>query len=236
MTNVEPPAREVAIQAAIGRAYKEAEVAEPTVAGASRIVPLEALLAGQVLTHTERPGLTRGSAGAFLSESLARPVDILGPAADQLSGYVHAVPGRGWILINRDDPVTRRRFTIAHELGHYLLHALPSLEAGASIFSEVQPVGQRKDNEDELGEDGEVSILGSGAETSTERATWEVEANQFAAALLMPVALCKALVEILGPDCGELRKVLASRLASELLVSLQAMTYRLTDLGLGRGD
>lgn len=234
MMEHEPSSRTAAIRAAIGRTYEEAEIAPPTVGAESKIILLQKLVRGQGLIYQERPALTRASAAAFLGDRLGHDFDVPGPAAEQLSGYIYAAWESGVILVNRDDPVVRRRYTVAHELGHYLLHALPGLEAGASVFSEVQPGGRRADTEDEIGEDGEVRVIGSDAETTSGSRDWEVEANHFAAELLMPTNLCAALVEIYSPQCGGRRAVLAKRLASELLVSQQAMTYRLTDLELGR--
>lgn len=232
--------RTEAMLAAIHQVYEDADVSPPMVGGGSRIVPLERLVAGQGLHSRERAGLTRGSAAQFLNERLRKHVELSGAAAEQLSGYLYGTLNGGEILVSRDDPITRRRFTVAHELGHYVLHALPLLEAGATIFSEAQPGGRSSEAADtmdegrELGERGDVRVTGGAVARATDIHRWETEANQFAAELLMPEALCRALVDQFRDDFGDGRKVLAKRLGSELLVSQAAMTNRLETLGLGR--
>lgn len=42
--------------------------------------------------------------------------------AEEISGYIHVVNGNPEIVINGLQPLRRQRFTIAHELGHALLH------------------------------------------------------------------------------------------------------------------
>lgn len=239
MTVQESLGREATIAAAIQRAYEDAGVEPPTVASPSRIVALQQLVLEQGLPYREHPGLTRGSAATVLSGRLRRTVEVPGAPGDQLSGYLYAawpereVFPKGEILVNRDDPVARRRFTVAHELGHFLLHALPVLEDGATVFSEAQPSSAPTDTAGEFGQNGEVRIIQNGAQEVPNLEAWELEANQFAAELLMPADLCRALVSQVSPQCGDRRDVLAKRLASELLVSQQAMLRRLTDLGLG---
>lgn len=49
--------------------------------------------------------------------------DMKGLDTDKtIAGYVHVVDGKPQIVVNGDEPVHRRRFTIAHELGHIFLH------------------------------------------------------------------------------------------------------------------
>jgi len=46
-----------------------------------------------------------------------------------VSGVTFAVPGRpAIVLINRDHPADRLRFTLAHELGHLVMHHFPTPE------------------------------------------------------------------------------------------------------------
>jgi Zn-dependent peptidase ImmA (M78 family) len=62
----------------------------------------------------------------------------------------------------------------------------------------------------------------------------EQEANRFAAELLMPAEVCHARADEMRREHGCCpRQVLSYRLAGELLVSGQAMGYRLKGLGLG---
>jgi Zn-dependent peptidase ImmA (M78 family) len=62
----------------------------------------------------------------------------------------------------------------------------------------------------------------------------EREANRFAAELLMPAEVCRARAEEMRNEYGCCpRAVLEYRLASELLVSAEAVRYRLKNLGVG---
>ena len=47
--------------------------------------------------------------------------------AGYLFAYQRDESSYGCILVKQDDPVERRRFSAAHELGHYLPHFLPLL-------------------------------------------------------------------------------------------------------------
>ena len=75
--------------------------------------------------------------------------------------------------MRRDEPPARRRFTIAHEIGHHLLHS-----DGATVMCRPIDVGQADD---------------------TNRAR-EREANRFAAELLMPEALLREYADREGAD------------------------------------
>lgn len=63
------------------------------------------------------------------------------------------------ILVNSNDPSFRQRFTIAHELGHFFLHS----DKEHDVFYRKQTFNLNDQNPSE-----------------------EIEANKFAAALLMP--------------------------------------------------
>ncbi len=78
--------------------------------------------------------------------------------SDNISGMVINSNDEKAIYINENDSINRQRFTIAHELGHILLHHNPNEES----FKEVD---FRKNN------------------SFDER---ETQANSFAASLLMP--------------------------------------------------
>ncbi len=60
----------------------------------------------------------------------------------------------------------------------------------------------------------------------------EREANQFAANLLMPEHILRERIAEFRLPVGQPRGYLASRLASEFLVSKEAMNFRLTALNL----
>ena len=172
-------------------------------------VPLADYFAETALDHIELPSLTRGAVSDYLRHE-GVPADDLGNPAEGLAGFVFAAGRVGWAFVSAADSLARRRFTAAHELGHFVLH-----RATMGRF--------RADTEATLREaDEEVTDL------------MEREANRFAAELLMPARVCRARAEELRKKyhCCP-RGVLVYRLASELLVSREALRYRLRSLGVG---
>lgn len=105
------------------------------------------------------------------------------------------------IGVNSKQPPQRQRFTIAHELGHFLLH-------------EGQEVHYDKDYR--LSLRSELSSAGTDVE--------EVEANFFAASLLMPDHFLKMDPRTAEVDIEDGRAV--AILAKVYGVSVQAMTNR----------
>jgi len=126
---------------------------------------------------------------------------------DDLSGVLVRKDGAVTIAVNSEDSLLRRRFTIAHECGHLVL------AHEGEIFIDKQVVNRR---------DGNSSLAIDDK---------EIEANQFAASLLMPrEAVVHHLDELLY-SCRN-RAVLIEQLASKFKVSRQAMEIRLVNLGL----
>jgi hypothetical protein len=161
------------------------------------------------LDHVELPSLTRGAVADHLRRE-GVPADDLGNPADRLAGFVFAAGRAGWAFVNADDPVPRRRFTAAHELGHFVLH-----RRTMGRFRADTPETLREADEDVADQ-------------------MEREANRFAVELLMPAEVCKARADECYDKHGCCpRGVLVYRLASELLVSREAMRYRLQSLGVG---
>ena len=126
---------------------------------------------------------------------------------DALAGMIAKRGGAVTMLVNQSDPPYRKRFTIAHELGHHFLHLLAD--------------GDYVDSAIDLFRDAE-SPAGATDATGPRRA--EIQANQFAAALLMPADLVR---EAFG-KCEDL-----AELARLFNVSEAAMGFRLSRLGLG---
>ena len=113
---------------------------------------------------------------------------------------------RAVIGVNEDHHPNRQRFSIAHEIAHFVLHE------GDTYIDKGYRVHFRD--------------LESGSGTKLE----EMEANAFAAALLMPAkrvrdAFKQQPFELTGDDSLEL-------LAKKFRVSTEAMTYRLMNLRL----
>lgn len=163
------------------------------------------------LSHFAIPDMTRGAIAEFLLRE-GMPVEELGDPAETVEGFIFAAGRIGWAFVSRDarNILPRRRFTAAHELGHFLMHRerMGRFRADAQILEEA-------DVADPL----------------------EREANRFAAELLMPKEICEARALELKAKYGTCpRGVLAYRLASELLVSREAMRYRLKSLGVGDAE
>ena len=174
-------------------------------------VPLNRVFEERNVTHVALPALTCGR----ITEHLQRDhfaIDSIGEPEEKLAGFLFFAGHVGLAFVNADDILPRRRFTAAHELGHAVLH---------------------RDRMGRYLADTEITMR------ETDDATEEIEreANQFAAELLMPVEVCQARADELRREHNACpRFVLAYRLASELLVSREAMRYRLKTLGVGDDD
>jgi len=69
-----------------------------------------------------RPARPDPGGGSRLSAADGVPVEDLGDAAERLAGFVFLAGRVGWAFVNADDILPRRRFSAAHELGHFVLH------------------------------------------------------------------------------------------------------------------
>ncbi len=129
---------------------------------------------------------------------------------DEVSGMLVVKDGKAIISINKKHSDNRKRFSIAHELGHYFLH-----KNLANVFVDKSIVFLR----DKKASDG----------TQLQ----EIEANVFAAELLMPESDLRAKVKKNPLDLENPKdfKKLES-IAKKFKVSSQALTIRLTRLGL----
>jgi hypothetical protein len=161
------------------------------------------------LDHVGLPALTRGGVTEYLLRE-GVPADDLGEPADVLAGFVFAAGRVGWAFVSAADPLPRRRFTAAHELGHFVLHR--------------ETMGRFRADTDATLREAEDDVADR----------MEREANRFAAELLMPEEVCRARASELRDIHGCCpRGVLVYRLSSELLVSREALRYRLQALGVG---
>lgn len=130
---------------------------------------------------------------------------------DEVSGVLVVEEDRGTIGYNVTHPKNRQRFTIAHELGHFILH-----------------VNKGKSNEMFVDKDFIIKWRYKKVYTATEFKQ-EQEANAFAAALLMPRDF---LLTEMSKDkyIGFTETKLIDALAKVFDVSALAMTYRFADL------
>lgn len=113
------------------------------------------------------------------------------------------------IVVNSLNAPVRQRFTVAHELGHHLLHS-------QCVYVDRPLAVRFRDSQSSLAIDPE-----------------EIQANQFAAALLMPRDwVIRDADHILARQRDIPDEELIDRLAREYRVSRQAMEFRLANLGI----
>lgn len=129
------------------------------------------------------------------------------PLQSDLSGFLFHDEQHAVIGVNSFHPTVRQRFTIAHELGHFLLHQSDSLHVDRAVQAKFR---------------NELSKQGTDLD--------EIEANLFAAELLMPrIMIAQDLhqndvVDILDDH-------FFNELAQRYNVSTQALLLRLMNLG-----
>jgi Zn-dependent peptidase ImmA (M78 family) len=127
---------------------------------------------------------------------------------DHLSGVLFKENGNIIIAVNSADPPTRQRFTIAHECGHLVL------KHKGDIFVD-QAIRLQRD---------ELSALAVDP--------LEIEANGFAAELLMPRSWVLKEYEKRLKATPVKAETVIRELARAFHVSPKAMEYRLANLGL----
>lgn len=150
-----------------------------------------------IMDELKRAGLYEAPVDIFaLAARLKLPVR---PEAmeDDMSGFLEGTGGRWRIGYNAYHNIVRQRFTVAHEIAHYVLHRSQQARFDDTTF----------------------------ARRSTTRDAMEREADEFAAALLMPADLVKQAVAANIKSLNEL--------ASKFRVSSLAMKFRLQKLGYG---
>jgi Zn-dependent peptidase ImmA (M78 family) len=129
---------------------------------------------------------------------------------EDVSGILYRDARSAVIGVNAAHARTRQRFTIAHEIGHMRLHK------GRPMFVDHSVRVDRRDANASRGIDPQ-----------------EIEANSFAAALLMPEDMIFGAVVDSSTTRGVARSEdIIRRLAKRFNVSPQAMEYRLANLGL----
>jgi Zn-dependent peptidase ImmA (M78 family) len=127
------------------------------------------------------------------------------------SGFALRDGKQSIIGVNIQTSRRRQRFTIAHELGHLLMHEGRPLTVDQAVL--------RIDLRDE------VSSMATDLQ--------EMEANTFAATLLMPEEVVLDYATVLMQSNAEIsRDDLITKLARTFDVSVEAMGYRLISLGI----
>ncbi|MGA2704149.1 MAG: ImmA/IrrE family metallo-endopeptidase [Isosphaeraceae bacterium] len=131
------------------------------------------------------------------------------PFDSELSGMVYIKDGVPIIGVNSLHHPNRQRFTIAHELGHLELHR-------QMITSNVHV-------------DKNFPALMRDPKSATGTEQIEIEANQFAAELLMPIALIEQALAGKQFDIDDDGPI--EELAKKFRVSKQALEYRIRNRG-----
>jgi Zn-dependent peptidase ImmA (M78 family) len=129
------------------------------------------------------------------------------PTTDDVSGALIRNGKSAVIAVNSAQHENRQRFTIAHEIGHFILH-----KRTARHFDE----------------DFRIDYRNSVSSEATERS--EIEANGFAAALLMPENFLRRDLLRMEVDDGDADQAIQT-LAVRYKVSRRAMELRLLNLG-----
>lgn len=211
--------------------------------GGSWIVPLSELARSSAIDVQEITDLTYGRAAQFLADEFEIALSLGGVSPFKaLAGFIHADPEATIILIKRGAQVARhhvarRRFTIAHELGHFVLHFCPLWDGDDPEAERIFIEGAHLPDDEKAGDETQLSSdLLAVADGRKSHGQLEAEANAFAARLLMPEAAVRALFEKWAPRLSQRRSVLARRLSSEFLTSVPAMRRRLDTLELGEND
>jgi Zn-dependent peptidase ImmA (M78 family) len=142
-------------------------------------------------------------------EQIARELGVqitYEPFDGDISGMLYRDGDTAVIGVNSSHAPTRQRFTVAHEVGHLLMHE------GKPVFI-----------------DRFVRVNWRDGESNKE----EAQANSFAAELLMPrTFVVKVIRRTLARDRYIKPQELVADLAKKFEVSAEAMQYRLINLGI----
>jgi len=130
---------------------------------------------------------------------------VLNSLESDLSGFLFRDKSQAVIGVNTNHARVRQNFTIAHELGHLLMH----------------------DRNEQLHIDKKYSVRLRSDISSQGVDEAEMEANYFAAELLMPTNFIKSDVQpLVGTDAD----LAIQKLAEKYRVSREAMSIRLSSL------
>lgn len=154
---------------------------------------------------TKAPTPLEAIVKSFGIRVVAKPYDATG--YHDVSGMLYRSATDTVVGLNENHSETRRRFSLAHELGHFLLHK-------GEVFVDAKVNFRNR-----------LSSMGVDRE--------EIEANEFAAELLMPSDLVSTeFYKLFDADKTSEHASPVDTLASRFKVSTQAMEFRLRNLGL----
>lgn len=144
-------------------------------------------------------------------EKIARSLGVdlrFQPMSDELSGMIYIKDNVPIIGVNALHHPNRQRFTIAHECGHLVMHR-------DAITSTVHV-------------DKQFPVLWRDSVSATATDLMEIQANQFAAELLMPTDLLEEALAEIKFDIDDDKPI--EKFAKKLKVSKQALEYRIRNL------
>ena len=174
---------------------------------ASRIRKIEEIASSLIkLADLEKPAIDIKKIANFLDVAVM-PYDL----GNEISGVLVLTDDKGTIGFNPSHTEQRRRFTIAHELGHYVLH---------------------KKNHNDVFVDRDFIVMyrrGNDEYSDAERIQ-EQEANAFAASILMPQHLIENELKNNNYYAEFSEHDLIVKLSKTFKVSVVAMTFRLNNL------
>jgi Zn-dependent peptidase ImmA (M78 family) len=130
------------------------------------------------------------------------------PFKGDISGVLYREGANVVIGVNSSQAPVRQRFTIAHEIGHFRLHPGHDVHVDRDVKVDFRD---------------DVSSLAVHK--------GEIEANAFAAELLMPRRLVQQAVVSAATRGSVTKRSLIEELAERFDVSRQAMEFRLVNLG-----
>lgn len=145
----------------------------------------------------------------FLPVPVTRVAEFLGifveerPLDDKISGFAFNQMGKKFAVVNSLHAMNRKRFTLAHEIGHHVLH---EDELTGRVHVDHGPILMRDDA------------------ASQGNRLMEIEANAFAAELLMPTELISSHLPQ-GFDIED--RATISQLAEKFGVSEAAFYFRI---------
>ena len=151
---------------------------------------------------------------SYLDIKIDRAINYDNP---DTSGYIKLKKGKPLIWLNPMEGEKRQRFTLAHEIGHYINDILPNFD--------------KYNNKDGIS-DNEYTLHRSGIIDPMER-----RANNFALKLLIPQKGLEKFITELNDDSSKRKMDHAIiALAVRFRVSVPIMRYRLKDLGIIKND
>lgn len=164
----------------------------------------EAKIAAKEVLSTYCPKIELPISPFHIAEKMGLQVKPVTVKSNVAGGLLKKENSPPIIFFNGDDAINRRRFTVAHEIGHYYRHFTEQYEFEYMDYRD------------------QMSSKGNDPE--------EIFANQFAANLLMPENHVKAQFAVLKSS-GSLKAKLLG-LANLFEVSVDAMSIRVKSLGL----